>query len=139
MFFHLLSNLCGNLDRIKLVVGDIEVRFVEGSWGDDVRVLFIDFSGFLRGFLVGFKPWLDKDEMRAALTGFKAGHARVNPKPACFIICSENNPPPATNGNRLVGKVRLIADFDGGIEGIHIHVNDFVDGHNVSKSIGFVF
>jgi hypothetical protein len=67
----------------------------------------------------------------AEALGTDGGHGGADAEDSGFIGCSADDGAVAAPGNddRFPAKVWVVALFDGGIEGVHVDMNDLAVGH----------
>ena len=97
------------------------------SGSDEVRVFRKDVAYLLRHLLVDLHPSRYENQFRAQLACTGRCHGRADAKLACLIACRRHNTPFffASYGNRFATQLRVVALFNGGIEGVHVDVDDF--------------
>ena len=81
---------------------------------------------------------LPNDSFRTSPERFLGRHSVSASKTSCFVGCRTNDTPAgdATDENRQPLQLGKIPLLDGGVESIHIHVNDhFVDSHRSFSTI----
>src|SRR5690554_113884 len=139
---NLLPDLFGyqRSGAVALVVdGDIEKSLVEGERLYHFGVLEKDLHDLIGDDTVVIEPWHDEDEMGTLTQRRDGGHGRVNTILACFIAGGRHHSPllPITHSDGLTAIVGVVALFDGGIEGIHIHM-DYLAVHGSKYTFIFL-
>ncbi len=130
----LLADGAGNAGgggEAGLVFGDVEVGFVEGERFDEIGVALEDLAGDARDGAVTGEVGRDEDCLRAETLGGDGGHGGANAEDAGFIGCGADDGAVAAPGDddRFAAQLWVVPLFDGGVEGVHVDVNDLAGGH----------
>jgi hypothetical protein len=130
-------DLCRDLDAV-FVQGYVEIGFVERQRFDHVGVLGEDLSDLGRYGAIGFEARRDKDQFRAFPLRRDRWHCRRDAKRARFVARRSNDTTGGGSPDRdgLAAQCRIVALFNRGVEGIHIHMYDLAQrGHEIGRCI----
>ena len=125
-----------------VVVRDVEIGFVERRGLDDGGELAKDLEDRLRLFAVAGKLRLDEDRVRAAPERLGRRHCRAHAKAPHLVIGGGHHAPAvgvAADDHRLAAQRRIVAHVDGGIETIHVTVQDAAHSQALSYRLITVF
>ena len=114
-----------------LIFGDVEVGFVEREGFDEVGVALEDLAGEARDGAVAGEVGRDEDGLGAEALCCDGGHGRTNAEASGFVGCGADDGALAAPGDDdgFAAELRVVSLFDGGVEGVHVDVNDLAGDH----------
>ncbi len=123
-----------------LVLCDVEVGLIKGERFNEVGVFGKDLADLLGDRAVDVEAWLDEDEVRAASLGCDRGQGRADAKGSRLIACRchDTTGCRSTDGNRLTAELGIVALFHGGIESVHVYVDDLAHGCCIIRAFSSV-
>ena len=114
---------------VGLVMGaDVDVGFIDGDLLDLIpRELSDDGHDGAGSLFIGFHAWADEDGGGAEAGGSDAGHGGADAELAGFVACGGDDSALSgrgSNGDGSAAQVGVVTLFYGGVEGIHIEMED---------------
>src|ERR1700726_2149998 len=108
------------------IFGDVEISLVERERRDDSRKFGENRADLERYRLVDIKPWRHEDEVGAYAFGGDRWHCGVHAEFPRFVACGGDNAALArsADGNRFSAQIRIVALLDGGVESIHVDMDN---------------
>lgn len=125
---NLPTNDVGESGGIALVGGDVEVGFVEGERFYKGCVAVENGANQVGIVPINVESRGHKNEVGAFLQGQKSGHGRVATVFTRFVIAGGKHAAlltGAADSYGVPGEFRPVANLDGGIESVHIEMDDF--------------
>ena len=121
-----LGDLCRRRDPFQIFC-HVEIGLVQRQRLDDRRVFGEDRPDLARDGFVGVETRLHEDEVGAFPLGGDGRHRGAHAELARLVTCRRDDAALArsANGHRLAAQFRIVALLDGGIEGVHVDVDDF--------------
>ena len=124
------ADFLGDVPGVAVEAGDIEVGFIERKRLDQRGVAEKNLPDFRRLGAVKIEADGQKDELRASFPRLKAGHGGVDAELARLVIAGGDDAAPAAAADRdgLPGQFGPLAHFHGGVEAVHVEMDDFAHG-----------
>ena len=122
----------GGSGKVGFIFGDVEIGFVEGERFDQVGVAEEDFADAAGDVAIAGEVGRDEDSIGTETFCLDRWHSRADAEFAGFVRGGADNGALAAPGdnNGLATKLRIIALLDGGVEGVHVDVDDLAGGHD---------
>src|SRR5690606_38330630 len=110
-----------------------EISFIQGKGLDKIRILIKNIPYLLRYLLVSVEMGIDKNEVGAELSGGLAAHRTAHPVLPRLITGCRNDPPfrASPNSNGLAFQLGMVELLHGGVESVHVHMDDLSKGELV--------
>ena len=124
--FYFSGNVDGEFDA-RLVVGDVEKRFIERDRFNKVGVGVEDFVDLGRDFFVDFHSTRYEDEVGAEALRLDRRHSRTDTEAARLVASGRHDTThiAVAYGDGFALKLGVVALLHRGIEGIHVDMYDF--------------
>lgn len=121
-----------------MVSADVDVSFVDGDLLDLIPCDLGDDGHDGAGSLfIRFHAWADEDGGGAEAGGSDAGHGGADAELAGLVACGGDDPALSgrgANGNGSAAQVWVVTLFHGGVERIHIEMEDDAE-HDVRAGV----
>ena len=121
----LLGDRGGRGDPLQ-VLGDVEIRLVERERLNERRVLGEDRPDLPRDRPIDVEPRLHEDQVGTLPLRADGGHRGADAESPRLIARGGHDAPlaRAADRHRLAAKIGIVALLDGGVEGVHVDVDD---------------
>ena len=126
IFARMSSAICV-ADAMPLqILGHVEIGLVQRQRLDDRRVFGEDRADLPRHLLVDVEARLHKDQVGTFPLRGDRRHGGAHAELSRFVACRRDDAalPRSADGDRLAAQLRIVALLDGGVEGVHIDVDD---------------
>ena len=122
----------------ELVLGHVEIGFVEAQRFDQVGMVAEDRADLLADLAIDVEAALAEDQVGTQPLGGDRGHGAAHAEPARFVTGGSDHAAPAgsPHGNGFPAQLGIVALLDAGEKGIHVDMDDLAQA--VGLAIGVI-